>query len=72
MDDFGHGWGMVWGWILGLIILIILIWLIIRSLGPGLPRAGSGKKSALDILKDRYARGKISKEEYEDKKKDLM
>ena len=29
-------------------------------------------ESALEILKKRYARGEINKEEYEDKKKDLV
>ena len=73
MDDFGHmhgpGWGMGCGWLLGLIILILFIWLIIRVVGTGGRAAGSGGKSALDILKERYARGEIDKKEYEDKKR---
>ncbi len=73
MDDFGyHGWGMGWGWILGLIILVLLIWVIIRSINKGKRMGGTEEKSAMDILKERYARGDISKEEFDRKKKDLM
>lgn len=72
MDDFGHGWGMGWGWLLGVIILILLIWLLIRSVNKSAREPGSGEKSPRKILDERYARGEIGKEEYEDKKRDLM
>lgn len=70
-----YGWGMGWGWITGLIILLVfvaVIWFAARAFNIGRMDYPSGQKSALDILKERYARGEISKEEYEEKKRDIL
>jgi putative membrane protein len=72
MNQFGnHGWAMGWGWIIGLILLIIIIWVIVRTFNQGKMNQ-SESKSALDILKERYAKGEIDKEEFEKRKIDLM
>lgn len=70
----GYGYGMMGGgyWILGLIFWILVIIglvLLIKYLWEG----GSVRKdSAIEILKKKYASGEISKEEFEEKKKDLV
>ncbi len=70
----GYGYGMMGGgfWILGLIFWILVIIglvLLIKYLWEG---SGARKEeSALEILKRRYARGEISKEEFEEKKKEI-
>ncbi len=76
--DYGMGPGMMWGWGMGWILMIIFWGLVvvgviflIRYL-IGATRGTNGKESALDILKKRYARGEINKEEFEQKKKDLL
>jgi putative membrane protein len=72
MDGFGHGWGMGWGWIIGVFIILAVVWLIIKAINSNKHRGGTPEKSALDILKDRYARGEIDRKEFEEKKKDLL
>ena len=66
-----HSWWMPWGWIIGLIILIAIIWIISRILYQTQAENQLSNISALDILKQRYARGEISKEEYLEKKDDI-
>jgi putative membrane protein len=79
MGGWGSGYGMGW---LGIIIMlafwilvIVGIIFLIRWLAVQTKREGSGpgaEESALEILKKRYARGEIGKEEFEEKKKDLI
>lgn len=58
----------VW-WLLGLVVLILVIWAVVRS--PGSPRIGRGEESPEEILKRRYARGDVDREEYERRLTDL-
>ena len=68
---------MWWGWGLGMMAIMFLFWaLVIVALIVGIRwLAGQGKvsrsDSALEILRQRYARGEINKDEFEAKKKDL-
>lgn len=67
----GHGLGMGWGWIIGLFILIAVIIITIYAVRQNQPVEREEKKTPLDILKERYARGEIDKAEFEERKKDL-
>lgn len=75
MGEWGMGWfGGLFAlifWILVIVGLVFLIkWLIHMSKG-GTEVKHSGSR-ALDILQERYARGEIDKEEFDQKKKDLI
>ncbi len=74
MHGIGWGLGMGFGWLFGLIVLILVIWAVTRGINAGSHHSHSTpveKKSALDILKERYARGEINKEEFQEKKHDI-
>jgi len=71
MNGINHSLGMGWIWIIGLIVLVIVIWVIVRTLSQKSNRNQSDNKTPLDILKERYARGEISKQEFEEKKKGI-
>ena len=61
----GHFWGMHWVW--WLVFCTILIWIFI--IPKDIPGQRHSKERAIDILDKRFAKGEISKEEYEEKKK---
>ena len=61
---------MIVFWIVIIAAVIVFIRWLIAAERSRHPLAGGGE-SPLDILKKRYARGEINKEEFEEKKKDL-
>ena len=69
---YGWGMGIGWSWIVGLVILVVVLWIMFRMLNTNNRTDQTGQKSALDILKERYARGEISKEEYDEKRRDIV
>jgi len=85
LSQWGNGWGhgpgmMGWGvmawfgpimmfifWAVAIVALILFIRWIVTSAG----NRSRAEDSALEILKKRYARGEIGKEEFETKKRDI-
>ena len=73
MQGPGNGWPMMHymygGWFMWLILVIvaaIAIYLIVQA-----QRGGSTRETPLEILKRRYAKGEITKEEYDRLRRDL-
>ena len=75
MHTYHGGWGMGWGWLGS--PMMLLFWgllffgiiMLLRFWGAG--RSSSTRNDPIDILKERYARGEISLEEYEERKRNL-
>lgn len=73
MGDYDWGWGgmgigmlLFWGVLIAGVVLLIRL-----TLGGGASSGRGHDKSALDLLKERYARGEIGREEFEQKKRDI-
>jgi putative membrane protein len=70
-------WGMMGVWGVGMMLVMLAFWVLVIValvaairwlIGPG---RESRRDQALEILRERYARGEISKEEFDAKKRDL-
>jgi len=78
MNGMGMMGMMVWGvfsFLLGLLLIFLFVVVVVAAVkwlwGQQMPFSIGTKESALDILKKRYARGEIGKEEFERLKKDI-
>jgi putative membrane protein len=69
MMNYGFGGGFMW-----LIFLALIVFVVYISIIQARKSGGSGRppqETPLDVLKKRYAKGEITKEEFERLKKDL-
>ncbi len=68
------GFGMGTGWLLGLVIIGVLAWAIIQmgrsSIHPQ-RKASSAERRAVEILKRRFARGEIDRQEFDSRRHHL-
>lgn len=73
MDGMNNSWGMGFGyvWIIGFLILVVVIGVIINALQRRKNSNRPKYNSPQDILKTRYAKGEISKNEYDEKRKHI-
>ena len=67
----GHWFGGGFMWIFWILLAVVLLWGFKTALTEGGGNTNE-TRSALDILKERYAKGEIDQREFEQKKRDLM
>ena len=67
---YGFGYRGMCMWIIFLIVIGFLIYLIVQARKTN-SRTSTQDESPLDILKRRYAKGEVAREEYERMKKDI-
>ncbi|GIW26250.1 SHOCT domain-containing protein [Meiothermus sp.] len=73
MMGWPYGYGMMggcgWlGMLVQLAVLVLLVYLLVRAFSRP---SSEGRDRALDILRERYARGELDKESFERMKRDL-
>ena len=72
----GMGWWMVFGGVWMILfwaaVIGLVVWLVIRlTRRGGTSDRGDGRRTPLEIARERYAKGEISREEFEQIRKDL-
>ena len=64
----GPGWGLWWFFPLLMLLMIGACVYLMARMGGGHRHGDKGDSSALRILEERFAKGEISREEFEEKK----
>ena len=64
--------GVGYMWIFWIAVIVGIVFLVKWIVEQSRPAEGKSEESSLEILKKRYARGEIDKEEFEQKKKHLL
>jgi putative membrane protein len=72
---YGYGYGpvhmIVWAVVL-IAIIVGVVWMVRSMTGPHGHHLSPKRSAGLDVLEERYARGEVTREEYLQKKKDIL
>ena len=73
MDGMSNAWSLQigYGWIISLIVIVVFIALVSESNRRRKNARNQRFNSPLDILKTRYAKGEISQNEFDEKRKQI-
>ena len=67
-----HGYGGGFMWFFWIILIVLVAWAVSAGTrGDSGANGSESDKSPLEILQQRYARGEIDQQEYQQKRKDL-
>ncbi len=76
MGDWGMGlFGMIFTllfWILIIVLIVFLIRWLIQNMGGRKSSCAGTNSQTMEILKERYAKGEITRDEFESIKKDIL
>lgn len=64
-EHYGMGWGMILVWLVPILLVTLVILYGVRD------RNEKPRRTALDILEERYARGEIDQDEFRKRRADL-
>ena len=62
-------WSIGWGWLVAVPAFTFLSWAMKRGIKDAIE---DEQHSPLEILKERYVKGEIDRNEYEEKRKDIL
>ena len=66
--------GMWFGWIFWIVLIVVIVWAVVQFTNRNQSTNTTNivaKETPLDILKRRYAKGELTKEEYDEMKRNL-
>jgi len=69
-DGYNMGLGSGFMWLFWILLVIAIVWVLVNMIGSA-KELSVRQKTALEILKERYAKGEIDQQEFSQKRKDL-
>jgi putative membrane protein len=66
------GWGWLWVVLVVPVLVLVVALLVSRRGGDASDSPSQDSRTALSILEDRYARGEIDREEFQQRRHDLL